>query len=210
MAYILSTIFEKKKIKTFEIEIVTSLFLSFCIFLLTIDLHVLNSFFFLYCQMRHMLISPKHWPSDILMEILTIDHDHNGSWSMDIVNNTYTCIYNTMYFLGLKTPPTLTLNPSCQDQILASFRGPLASISLSFKWRPLQHLSLYEHFLIYSRLSSLFLVCPVNCVCVRDDSTKSWILDAREKRSLFFFFFFFWSGWILGISAVSEKQLHWK
>lgn len=141
--------------------------------------------------MRHMLISPKHWPSDILMEILTIDHDHNGSWSMDIVNNTYTCIYNTMYFLGLKTPPTLTLNPSCQDQILASFRGPLASISLSFKWRPLQHLSLYEHFLIYSRLSSLFLVCPVNCVCVRDDSTKSWILDAREKRSLFFFFFFF-------------------
>ena len=32
MAYILSTIFEKKKIKTFEIEIVTSLFWHFAFF----------------------------------------------------------------------------------------------------------------------------------------------------------------------------------
>ena len=57
-----------------------------------------------------------------------------------------------MYFLGLKTPPTLTLNPSCQDQNLASFRGPLASISLSE--------DLFNTYL-YMNIFLFILVCQV-------------------------------------------------
>jgi len=111
-----------------------------------------------------------------------------------------------MYFLGLKTPPTLTLNPSCQDQNLASFRGPLASISLS---EDLFNTYLYMNiflFILVCQVCFWYALWTVHVCEMIVQSLEYWM----QGKGGHFFFFFFWSGWILGISAVSEKQLHWK